>query len=65
MWQFIQALRDSFVKALEHDQFAVAKAAAYSAIFTLFPAALLLASFLVMLLTNLLQARQQRYLDAT
>ncbi len=48
MWQFLQALRYSFVKAFEHDQFAVAKAAAYSAILTLFPAVLLLASILVM-----------------
>ena len=47
MLQFLRLLRISFVKAFEHDQFAVAKAAAYSAIFTLFPAALLLASILV------------------
>ncbi|MGA2960703.1 MAG: YihY/virulence factor BrkB family protein [Candidatus Korobacteraceae bacterium] len=47
MLSFLQLLRTSFVKAFEHDQFAVAKAAAYSAIFTLFPAALLLASALV------------------
>ena len=47
MLQFLRLLRVSFVKAFEHDQFAVAKAAAYSAIFTLFPAALLLASILV------------------
>ncbi len=47
MRQFFRLLRISFIKAFEHDQFAVAKAAAYSAIFTLFPAALLLASILV------------------
>jgi membrane protein len=47
MLQFLRLLRISFIKAFEHDQFAVAKAAAYSAIFTLFPAALLLASILV------------------
>ena len=47
MRQFFRLLRISLIKAVDHDQFAVAKGAAYSAIFTLFPAALLVASILV------------------
>lgn len=47
MWRFLKQVQVAFLRTLEHDQFAVAKAAAYSAIFTLFPAALLLASILV------------------
>lgn len=46
MSSFFRLLRLSFWRALEHDQFAVAKAAAYSAILTLFPAVLLVASIL-------------------
>lgn len=46
MSQFVRLMRLSFWRALEHDQFAVAKAAAYSAILTLFPAVLLVASIL-------------------
>jgi len=46
MLRFLKQLQIAFLRTLEHDQFAVAKAAAYSAIFTLFPAALLLASIL-------------------
>ncbi len=46
MSQFLRLMRLSFWRALEHDQFAVAKAAAYSAILTLFPAVLLVASIL-------------------
>ena len=46
MLGFLRLLRLAFWRALEHDQFAVAKAAAYSAILTLFPAVLLVASIL-------------------
>lgn len=46
MSEFLRLMRLSFSGALEHDQFAVAKAAAYSAILTLFPAVLLVASIL-------------------
>ena len=44
---FFRYLRHAFWRALQHDQFAVAKAAAFSAIMTLFPAVLLVASILV------------------
>jgi membrane protein len=44
---FLKYLRHAFWRALQHDQFAVAKAAAFSAIMTLFPAVLLIASILV------------------
>lgn len=44
---FLRFLRHAFFRALQHDQFAVAKAAAFSAIMTLFPAVLLVASILV------------------
>lgn len=44
---FLRYLRHAFWRALQHDQFAVAKAAAFSAIMTLFPAVLLIASILV------------------
>lgn len=44
---FLRFLRHAFWRALQHDQFAVAKAAAFSAIMTLFPAVLLVASILV------------------
>jgi membrane protein len=47
MRQFFWLLKRSLLKAIEHDQFGIAKGAAYSAIFTLFPAALLVASILV------------------
>ncbi len=46
MRRFLKHLRIAFLRSLEHDQFAVAKAAAYSAILTVFPAVLLLASIL-------------------
>ncbi len=46
MLRFFQHLRTAFWRAFEHDAFAVAKGAAFSAIFTLFPAALLVASVL-------------------
>ena len=47
MRQFFNLLKRSLLKAIEHDQFGIAKGAAYSAILTLFPAALLVASILV------------------
>jgi membrane protein len=46
MLRFFYHLRLAFWKAFEHDAFAVAKAAAFSAILTLFPAVLVLASIL-------------------
>jgi membrane protein len=46
MLRFLKQVQIAFLRTLEHDQFAVAKAAAYSAILTLFPAVLLIASIL-------------------
>ncbi len=46
MLRFLKQIHIAFVRTMEHDQFAVAKAAAYSAILTLFPAVLLVASIL-------------------
>lgn len=46
MLRFLKQLRTALVRTLEHDQFAVAKATAYSAILTLFPAVLLISSIL-------------------
>jgi membrane protein len=46
MLRFLKHLRIALVRTLEHDQFAVAKATAYSAILTLFPAVLLTSSIL-------------------
>jgi membrane protein len=46
MKTFFRLVRIAFWRGLEHDQFAVAKAAAFSAILTLFPAVLLIASIL-------------------
>ncbi|HUO60032.1 MAG TPA: YihY/virulence factor BrkB family protein [Candidatus Acidoferrales bacterium] len=46
MRKFLRLLRLAVWRAFVHDQFAVAKAAAYSAIFTLFPAVLVIASVL-------------------
>jgi membrane protein len=46
MLRFLRHLKIALLRSLEHDQFAVAKAAAYSAILTVFPAVLLLASIL-------------------
>ena len=46
MMRFLKHLRIALLRTLENDQFAVAKAAAYSAILTLFPAVLLIASIL-------------------
>jgi membrane protein len=46
MLRFLKQVQVAFVRTLEHDQFAIAKAAAYSAILTLFPAVLLISSVL-------------------
>ncbi len=46
MSRFFIHLRIAFWRAFQHDAFAVAKAAAFSAILTFFPAILVLASFL-------------------
>src|SRR4051794_25531789 len=46
MLRFLYHLRLAFWRAFEHDAFAVAKAAAFSAILTLFPAVLVMASIL-------------------
>ncbi len=46
MARFFRLLRRAAWRALEHDQFGIAKAAAYSAVLTLFPGLLLMASIL-------------------
>jgi membrane protein len=46
MLRFLKQVQIALLRTLEHDQFAVAKAAAYSAILTLFPAVLLISSIL-------------------
>jgi membrane protein len=46
MKRFFKHLRVAFLRALEHDQYSVAKGAAYSAILTVFPFVLLIASIL-------------------
>jgi membrane protein len=46
MRHFLKQVHILVVRTLEHDQFVVAKGAAYSAILTLFPAVLLIASIL-------------------
>jgi membrane protein len=46
LWRFLKLLRRSFWRAIQHDAFAVAKAAAYSSILTLFPALLVVGSVL-------------------
>jgi len=46
MLRFLKQVKLALVRTLDHDQFAVAKAAAYSAILTLFPAVLLISSIL-------------------
>ena len=46
MRRFLEHFRDALWRAFQHDAFAVAKGAAFSAIFTLFPAVLLAASIL-------------------
>src|SRR5581483_3338788 len=46
MWRFLALLRRAIWRAVQHDAFAVAKAAAYSAILTLFPALLVVGAVL-------------------
>jgi membrane protein len=46
MLRFLKQVKVALVRTLDHDQFAVAKGAAYSAILTLFPAVLLISSIL-------------------
>ena len=46
MWSFLRLLRRSLWRAVQHDAFAVAKAAAYSSILTLFPSLLVVGSVL-------------------
>jgi membrane protein len=46
MFRFARYLRFAFWRAFQHDQFAIAKGAAYSAILTLFPTMLVVASTL-------------------
>ncbi len=46
MSHFLRLLRRAAWRSLEHDQFGIAKAAAYSAVLTLFPGLLLVASIL-------------------
>jgi len=46
MWRFIRLVRQATWRAFEHDQFAVAKASAYSSILTFFPALLVVGSVL-------------------
>jgi membrane protein len=46
MLRFLKQVRIALLRTLEHDQFAMAKGAAYSAILTLFPAVLLISSIL-------------------
>jgi membrane protein len=46
MLRFLRQLQIALLRTLEHDQFAVAKATAFSAILTLFPAVLLISSIL-------------------
>lgn len=46
MWRFAGLVRQAFWRAFQDDCFAIAKAAAYSSILTLFPALIVLASLL-------------------
>ena len=46
LWRFLKLLQRAFWRAIQHDAFAVAKAAAYSSILTLFPALLVVGSVL-------------------
>jgi len=46
LWSFVKLMRRAFWRAIQHDAFAVAKAAAYSSILTLFPALLVVGSVL-------------------
>lgn len=58
MWRFVQHFRLALLRAFQHDAFAVAKAAAFSAIITLFPAILMLASILSLSRTTELLFRE-------
>src|SRR6266849_10592077 len=44
VFRFLDLLRKAIWRAFEHDAFAIAKASAYSSIFTFFPALLVLGS---------------------
>jgi membrane protein len=46
LWSFVKLMRRAFWRAIQHDAFAGAKAAAYSSILTLFPALLVVGSVL-------------------
>jgi membrane protein len=61
MLKFLKVFYGAFYRAFEHDQFAVAKGAAYSALLTLFPAVLLVASVLAASHTTLLFIREVMY----
>ncbi len=58
MSRFFRHLRGALWRAFEHDAFAVAKAAAFSAIFTIFPAVLVLADLLTASRTTASLARE-------
>ena len=58
MSRFFTHLRIALWRAFEHDAFAVAKAAAFSAIFTIFPAVLVLADLLTASRTTASLARE-------
>jgi membrane protein len=58
MSRFFKHLRIALWRAFEHDAFAVAKAAAFSAIFTIFPAVLVLADLLTASRTTASLARE-------
>ncbi len=58
MSRFLQQFRMALWRAFQHDAFAVAKATAFSAIFTLFPAILVVASTLSALHTTEAMIRQ-------
>lgn len=61
MLKFFKVFYGAFYRAFEHDQFAVAKGAAYSALLTLFPAVLLVASVLAASHTTLVFIREVMY----
>lgn len=59
--RFLKLFYGAFDRAFEHDQLAVAKGAAYSALLTLFPAVLLVASILAVSHTTLVFVREVMY----
>ncbi len=61
MRDFLDHLRLAFWRAFQHDAFAVAKGAAYSAILTLFPAVLVVASTLTLSHTTAAFVREISY----